>query len=57
MDVEIRPEPDEAQRDAILRVVAEQLAHDASPAGYRSAWREQGIRENTGDDAADEPLS
>jgi hypothetical protein len=54
VEAEIRPEPDGEERDAILRVVEEQLARDSRPAAYLSAWREQGIRENAEDAAAEE---
>ena len=53
MDAEIRPEPSSQERELILRALEEQLAQDGSPAAYRSAWRELGIRENTDDE---EPL-
>ncbi|MDQ2909984.1 MAG: hypothetical protein M3R39_03065 [Actinomycetota bacterium] len=55
MDAEVRPEPHGEERDAILRAVEEQLARDPRPLAYRSGWREQGIRENAGDDALEEP--
>lgn len=44
MDPEIRPEPTQEERAAILAALERLLAGDA-PA-YRSAWREAGIREN-----------
>jgi hypothetical protein len=56
VDAEIRPEPTGGERDAILRALGEQLARDPLPPAYRSAWREQGIRENT-DDADSEESS
>ncbi len=55
VDAEVRPEPHGEERDAILRAVEEQLARDPRPLAYRSGWREQGIRENAGDDALEEP--
>ena len=53
MEAEIRPEPGSEEREVILCALEEQLARDGSPAAYRSAWRELGIRENTDDE---EPL-
>jgi hypothetical protein len=35
---EIRPEPDDREREALLAAVRDETAVDASP--YRSAWRE-----------------
>jgi hypothetical protein len=55
VDVEIRPEPPADQREAILRTVEELLACDPHPPALRSAWREQGIRENAGDGELEEP--
>ena len=54
--MEIRPEPYGEEREAILRVIEEQLARDSRPPAYRSAWREQGIHENV-DDGTDEELA
>ena len=56
MDVEIRPEPGSEERAIILRALEEQLAREGSPAAYRSAWRELGIRENTDGEEPGEPL-
>jgi hypothetical protein len=44
MELEIRPEPEER---AVLEAAAEALLRrDPLPPAYRSAWREQGVREN-----------
>ena len=50
MDLVIEPEPDEEEREAILRALAEEPG--ASPDPYRSAWREAGVR-----DEPEEPAS
>ncbi len=55
MNAQITPEAHGEERDAILRAVEAQLARDPRPAAYRSDWREQGIRENAGDDIPEEP--
>jgi hypothetical protein len=49
MDMEIRPEPGPAERQAILAALEELLANDQVPVAYRSAWRAEGIRENVKD--------
>jgi hypothetical protein len=36
VDAEIRPQPDPAEREALLAALRDELAADASP--YRSAW-------------------
>jgi hypothetical protein len=46
VDVEIRPEPGPAERQAILAGLAELLAGEEVAAAYRSLWRAEGIREN-----------
>lgn len=46
MELEIDPEPTAEERDAILRALAENALDGAPPLAYRSAWREDGIREN-----------
>lgn len=56
MDAEIRPEPSGEEREAILRAVEDLLKRDPRPAAHRSAWREQGIRENADDDEIEEPV-
>jgi hypothetical protein len=56
VDGEIRPEPRGEEREAILRAVEELLARDPRQPGQRSAWREQGIRENAYDGEPEEPV-
>jgi hypothetical protein len=56
MDAEIRPEPSGEEREAILRAVEDLLKRDPRPAAHRSAWREQGIRENADDGEIEEPV-
>jgi hypothetical protein len=46
VEVEIRPEPTPEERKALLAAVSALLARDPLPAAYRSAWRQEGIREN-----------
>ena len=55
MDSEIKPEPPRGEREAILHAVEALLARDPRPPAHRSAWREQGIRENADDRELDEP--
>lgn len=54
MEVEIRPEPDPAERRAILAGLQKLLAQDGVPSAYRSVWRAAGIRENVEDSAEEE---
>ena len=49
MEMEIRPEPGPAERQAILAALEELLANDQVPAAYGSAWRAEGVRENVED--------
>jgi hypothetical protein len=56
MDAEIRPEPPGEEREAILRAVEDLLTRDPRPPAHRSAWREQGIRENAEDGEIEEPV-
>jgi hypothetical protein len=42
VDVEIAPEPDAAERAAILAALAEGR-YPAEPEAYRSAWRRDGL--------------
>jgi hypothetical protein len=52
MDLEISPEPDAAERDAIAAAAAELLEDDFSAPGatpYTSSWRLVGLRENVAD--------
>jgi len=48
MELRIRPEPE--NRDAVLAAVEALLARDLLPPAYRSAWREDGVRENLEED-------
>jgi hypothetical protein len=45
----ITPEPTPEERTAILAAL-DRLAKNGMPAAYGSAWREEGIRENSGED-------
>ena len=56
MDAEIRPEPVGEEREAILRAVEDLLTRDPRPPAHRSAWREQGIRENADDNEREESV-
>ena len=56
MDAEIRPEPAGEEREAILRAVEDLLPRDPRPPAHRSAWREQGIRENADGGEIEEPV-
>jgi len=56
METEIRPEPPREEREAILQAVDELLTRDQRPPAQRSAWREQGIRENADDGGVEEPV-
>jgi hypothetical protein len=49
VEVEIKPEPEE--REPLVAAVEALLARDSCRSGYRSAWRERGIRENLEDAA------
>jgi hypothetical protein len=51
MEPEIRPAPQPEERAAILAALERLLHDDVVPAGYRSAWRERGVRENLDDPA------
>lgn len=46
MELEIRPEPEPDQREAIETALERLLAHPALPAAYLGAWRQAGIAEN-----------
>jgi hypothetical protein len=53
VEFEISPEPSPEEREALLGALAALLTRDPRPTAYRSAWREQGIRdslEEGGDD-------
>jgi hypothetical protein len=43
VELRIKPEPDQRERDAIERAVRRLLARDATPPGYRSRWRRAGL--------------
>lgn len=53
MEPQIRPEPTPEERSVIIAALERLLSGDSRPAGYRSAWRDAGIRENL-DDSAEE---
>jgi hypothetical protein len=55
VEAEIRPEPGAEERAAILHALEAELSPDGHPPAYRSAWRERGIRENSGDDDSETP--
>jgi hypothetical protein len=46
VDVEIRPEPENEERVAIVAALEALLRPEAQPPAYRSGWRAAGIREN-----------
>jgi hypothetical protein len=46
VELKIEPEPSPAERDAIIKTLSEEGLDGAGPPAYRSAWREDGIREN-----------
>lgn len=50
MEFDIRPEPEPAEREAIVVALERLLSRDRLPAPYRSRWRAEGVRENTEDD-------
>jgi hypothetical protein len=51
MEIDVSPEPDPAEREALERAVARGLGR---PADARGEWWREGVRENVLDDAADE---
>ena len=53
MEAEIRPEPDNEERAAILSALEAERRSNGLPAAYRSRWRELGVRESW--DEAEEP--
>jgi hypothetical protein len=55
VELEIEPEPSADERVAILRALADNVLEGASPLAYRSAWREDGIRENVLDRGPAQP--
>jgi hypothetical protein len=46
MELEIEPEPTSEERAAIEAALEEQSANGVQPLAYRSAWRNDGLREN-----------
>lgn len=54
MEPEIAPDPSPEERAAILAALERLLAADRPPAAYRSAWREEGVRENVGEAGAED---
>ena len=47
MEYQIRPEPAAVEREAIVAALEQLLPRDRVPGAYRSAWRAEGVRENT----------
>ena len=45
MDVEIRPEPESDERQAIEAALRRLMGRGTQPAAYTSAWRKAGLRE------------
>ena len=52
MELEITPEPTEAEREAIL---ASLDGAERRPDGYASRWRESGLDDLRGDASAEDP--
>ena len=46
VELEIRPEPSQEEREAIVRALAKLATNGGPPPAYSSAWREQAVREN-----------
>jgi hypothetical protein len=53
MDVEIRPEPDDDERGAIVSALARAGVAEPTPPGYDSPWRAAGLREAAEPDDAE----
>ena len=53
MEPKITPEPSPDERAAILAAL-DRLVADAQPPAYRSAWRREGIRENSAEATNDD---
>jgi hypothetical protein len=53
VELEITPEPTPDERRAVELALAAELAAAERIAATRSAWHEQGVRENTASDDAD----
>jgi hypothetical protein len=49
VELEITPEPED--REAVVAAAKALLRLDPLPPAYRSAWRDQGVRENVEEDA------
>jgi hypothetical protein len=47
VEVEIRPQPDDEEREAIVAALARAGVETPFPAGYESPWRAAGFREGT----------
>jgi hypothetical protein len=48
VELEIRPEPGDEERDAIAAAIERAIPEAPRPLGYDSAWRSAGLREATG---------
>ena len=46
VELEIQPQPDPEEREAITRAIGRLLAGGTLPAAYTSGWRDAGIAEN-----------
>jgi hypothetical protein len=55
VELEIRPEPSDEERDAIAAAIERALPAAPRPPGYDSSWRIAGLREATGLDDHDDP--
>ena len=53
MDVEIRPEPDDDERAAIVSALARAGVAEPRPRSYDSPWRTAGLRETAEADDAE----
>jgi hypothetical protein len=53
VELEIRPEPSDEERDAIAAAIERAIPEAPRPLGYDSAWRSAGLREATGLDDDD----
>ena len=53
MELEIRPEPSDEERDVIAAAIERAVPAAPRPPGYESAWRSAGLREATGLDDDD----
>jgi hypothetical protein len=55
--IELKPEPEPKEREAIEVALQRLLARGNLPAAYTSAWRQAGIRTAVEDQAAARPRS